>query len=207
MEAWQKMLRDRLIKSSSSSKMIVSASVVLIVAIAAYNWLISPQTTYLHAANMHETMMLNAEQKTSTIKKQIQQSQTQLDTLQIQIAKIQDKFFTPDRAKEFFLDLEPISLQYNCNIESFEFKPEISSKNKNRKSTSAITAKSAQVVLSGTYPNIVKFIKKLSGFAERVCIDDISLEPVYLGSRRLNCNMTVTIYLIQDKEIIKDGQN
>ncbi len=61
------MLTDKVIKSSSTSKIIVSVCFVAIVTLAAYNWIVSPQTAYLHAAQQYEMMVGNAGKKTAVI--------------------------------------------------------------------------------------------------------------------------------------------
>ena len=44
------MLMDKFIKSSPSSKIFVSVSTIAIVTLTTYGWIVSPQISYLHAA-------------------------------------------------------------------------------------------------------------------------------------------------------------
>jgi hypothetical protein len=48
------MLVDNLTKLSRSSRNAVSASLILIAALAMYNWIVAPRTNYLLAAQRYE---------------------------------------------------------------------------------------------------------------------------------------------------------
>ena len=115
------MLKDKLIKSSQSSKIIVSITIVAIVSVAAYNWIVSPLTTYLYASQLHETVMNSARQKAVRIESQMGMKQAELEKAENEMFELQSRFFTAKRAKEFFLDLEPISVETGCDVQSFEF--------------------------------------------------------------------------------------
>ncbi len=115
------MLKDKLIKSSQSSKIIVSITIVAIVSLGAYNWVVSPLTTYLHASQRHESVMNDARQRTARIELQMQTKQKELEKAEKEMFNAQNGFFTTARAREFFLDLEPISEETGCNVQSFEF--------------------------------------------------------------------------------------
>ena len=111
------MLTDKIVKSSSTSKFIVSVSFVAIVTLATYNWIVSPQTRYLHAARQYQMIVGNAGKKTAFFKSQIAVKEVEIKDLEEEIAKIQNSFFPPEKATEFFLDIEPIALQCNCNVD------------------------------------------------------------------------------------------
>jgi len=200
------MLKDKLIKSSQNSKIILSITIIAIVSIAAYNWAVSPLTAYLHAAKLHETVMSGAQERASEIERNISIKQTELEKLEEEMSDMQSIFFTATRAKEFFLDLEPISVETGCDVELFEF---VSCNNGGGggegSNDHGVVAKSAEISFNGGYDNIIKFLQRLGNCPERFSINEIMIEPV--GDNRLTqlmCKMTVTIYMIQDKEIVVD---
>jgi Tfp pilus assembly protein PilO len=200
------MLKDKLIKSSQSSKIIVSVTIVAIVSVAAYNWAVSPLTTYLNAAQLHETVMGNAQERAEEVKIQIHTKQAELEKMEKEISDVQSGFFTVTRAKEFFLDLEPISAETGCDVELFEFVSENNGRRSKDKVDNGhgITAKSAEISFTGGYENIINFLKRLGSCPERFSINQIVMEPVGDNQfTQLKCRMMVTIYMIQDKEICK----
>lgn len=199
------MLKDKLIKSSQSSKIIISITIVAIVSVAAYNWIVSPLTTYLHASQLHETVMESAQQRAARIELQLNTKQEELEKAENEMFDTQSRFFTTTRAKEFFLDLEPISVETGCDVQSFEFV-----KNKGKKRGEAdndygVIVKSAEISFIGAYDNVIRFLKRLGSCPERFSINKIYIEST--GDDRsvdLMCQMTVTIYTLQEKEIVVD---
>ena len=115
------MPNNKIGKTSPGSRVLLAASVILIVGYGIYNWTVSPQTSYLQAARLYETMVANAGERTEMIKKQVGTKETEIVMLQREFSESRDSFFTAATAREFFSDLEPISLQCNCSIESLNF--------------------------------------------------------------------------------------
>ena len=199
------MLTEKFIKSSPASKVLFSVSTIIIVTVAAYNWVVSPQTSHLHAAQRHEVMLNSAEKKTEIIKQRLTVKETELLDLRDNIAQIKDSFFTPKTAREFFIDLEPISFQCGCNIDSLTFLPtESVESNQEENNPSSVRLERAQLSLTGHYDNIIEYFKKLSSYSERIAINDLFIESIDARTKDLVCAMTITIYLIEDKENISD---
>jgi len=199
------MLKDKLIKSSWSSKIIISITIVAIVSMAAYNWIVSPLTTYLHASQLHETVMNSARQRAARIESQMGMKQVELEKAENEMFELQSRFFTAKRAKEFFLDLEPISVETGCDVHSFEFVKNNGKRKTNADDNYGVIAKSAEISFTGGYDNIIKFLKRLGSCPERFSINQINIEPA--GDNQsvgLMCQMTVTVYTLQEKEITVD---
>ncbi len=198
------MLTEKLFKSSPVSKVFIVVSIAGIVAIAAYNRIVSPQTAYLHAAQQHEVMLNTAGKKVAKIKKKIKTKITQLAVLRKEIGKIQDKFFTPGGGREFFLDLDPISIASDCNVD-WRFKEDVKTTSDNKHDDSfSIALKYVEISLTGQYKNIIKFLTKLSSYSEHLSISNLSIKSIGFGKKELICKMTITIYLIENKEIMTD---
>lgn len=200
------MLMDKIGKINTNTKIFASVSTIILVAIAMYNWAVSPQTSYLQAAQRYETMMSNAGEKTVVIKNGIDDKKKELEKLHEDIAATKDSFFTPKTSREFFSDIAPISSQSGCMIESLTFPPTSSiALNKDEEMDSGITEKKAALVFAGQYESIIKFLRKLSGYSQYIMIDNLVIESVRSGEKRLICHMTITIYLIEEKEIVTDA--
>ena len=199
------MLKDKLIKSSQSSKVIISITIVAIVSMAAYNWIVAPLTTYLHASQLHETVMEGVQQRATKIESQLNIKQEELEKAENEMFNTQSRFFTTTRAKEFFLDLEPISVETSCDVQSFEFVTNKGVRKGDADNDHGVIVKSAEISFIGEYDNVIRFLKRLGGCPERFSINKISIESI--GDNRsvdLMCQMTVTIYTLQEKEIAVD---
>lgn len=199
------MLMDKVGKINTNTKIFVSVSTVMLVAIAMYNWAISPQTSYLQAAQRYETMMSDAGEKTTVIKNGIDDKKKELERLHEEIAATKDSFFTLKTSREFFSDIDPISNQSGCMIESLTFMPSSKvSSDEDTEMDSGISEKRAALVFTGRYENIIKFLRRLSGYSQQIMVNDLVIESLRSGEKRLVCHMTITIYLIEEKEIVTD---
>lgn len=196
------MPNSKVIKLTPTSKILVSLSSVVVVAIAAYNWAVSPQTSYLRAANLYEHMIGDAGNMTKVIKRQMAAKKTTVDDLHGEIAKIQGSFFTPKQASEFFLDLEPIAQECECTVDKLTFMASESIAYKGKEVESAdIIVKRLATSFTGAYKNIIVFLKRLQSYSQRITISDLHVEANDLGDDQLFCQMVITVYMIEDKEL------
>ena len=197
------MAANKLLKTSSSSKIIISISIIGIISLASYSWIVSPQTCNLHAVQQQQLMRSSTGQKTTMIKDKVQSKEVELAELYKEIAMTKDSFFSHKKAKEFFVDLEPLSLQCGCTIDSLMFMPSESVESKEQNGQkSSVTLEKAKIQLTGQYDNITKFLRKLSGYSERITLSRFFMEPIGPRNRELFAEMHMTIYLIEDKETI-----
>ncbi len=200
------MLMDRIGKINTNTKIFMSVSMVALVGIAMYNWAVSPQTSYLQAAQRYETMMSNAGEKTTVIKNGIQDKKKELERLHEEIVATKDSFFTLKTSREFFSDIVPILNQSDCMMDSLTFKPTSSvTSDEDTEMDSGITEKRATLVFTGQYESIIKFLRRLSGYSQHIMIDSLVIESLRSGGKQLACHMTITIYLIEEKEIVTDA--
>lgn len=199
------MLMESIIKTSPRSKIFVCVSTIAILSIVMFDWVVSPQISYLKAAERYSWMFDNASQRSSTIIENLEVKSKELEELRAEVDLIQNSFFSEEKAKEFFSDLEPICLLSNCNIESLTFPPpENIASEENELYTTSITLKRAKVSFTGSYENIIKFHKKLSGYSQQVSVERLTIQSSQYFDKRLNADMTLKIYQVNDKEIISN---
>ena len=208
------------IKACPTSTVVIAGCIIGIVTLVTYTWIVAPHTSHLYAAQKYKNMVLNAGQKSEIIKKQIETKTLEVASLRQKIAEIQDHFFDDRTAREFILDLEPISLQNYCNIDSLsELKARKittdSEKDKDKKdekespadgssSVSDITSRRIAISLTGRYDNIIKLLKKFNSYSQRISVSNLSIKSEDLGNQERLCDMIITIYIIKNKETISD---
>jgi len=199
------MLMESITKTSPKSKIVVCVSMISILAIVMFDWVVSPQISYLKAAERYDWMVDKASRRSSSIIENLEVKSKELEELKAEVEQIQNGFFSEKKAKEFFSDLEPICLLSDCNIESLTFMPpERVASEKNELYTTSITLKRAKVSFAGGYENIIKFHKKLSEYSQQVSVETLTIQSSQYFDKLLNADMTLKIYQVNDKEMISN---
>ena len=195
------MLVDDIAKLNRSSRNAVSIALVIIAAIAMYNWTVAPHTTYLFAAQRYEASIDNVAEESKLIRERVKTKKKKLQELREEFAELQSILFTPDKATEFFSDLQPISEEAGCVVHSLNFVtggPVI--KGEESENALGIVANSAMLGVVGIYGNVIKLVERLQARTQKVWIDSIRMEAIGGNPDQLRCDMTITVYTIEDRE-------
>lgn len=196
------MLIDNFVKLNRPSRNAIWAALTVITLIAAYNQIVTPNTVYLAAAQRYESVMDNVSKKNRIITEAVNNKKKKLDELHKQFADVQSVLFSPEKAKEFFSDLQPVSEVTGCAVYSLNIAADAAEpKDKQGKDVSGITAHSAMLSVIGPYDNIIRLLDKLQTRSEKVWINSLKMEGLGNDSPQLKCDLTITIYTIQDKEV------
>jgi len=192
------MLVKYLLKANHSTRYAVSGSLIVIALLAMYNWLVAPHTAYLSVVQGYESVSANLLNKNKLINSKVMVKRKKLQELQGKSAQLQSTLFTPDKAREFFSDLQAISEQEGCMVQSLNM-IQSNPKNKQSENTSGIVTKSAALSVVGLYKDIPRLIQRLQARTQKVWIDSIKVMTVEYASDRPRCDITITICEIQDK--------
>ena len=195
------MLVDSFAKLNRSSRSAIFAALVIIAVIAMYNRIVAPHVTCLSAAQRHESVLGNVVKKNKVIHNTIKVKKKKLEESREQFAWLKNTLFTPNEAKEFLSDLEVTAKETDCAVYSLNFgASEPVPENKQNKDASGISANRAMLGVIGVYDNIIRLVEKLQMRTQGVWIDSLKMETLDSDLTRLKCDMTITIYTIQDKE-------
>ena len=192
------MLIDNLAKLNRSSRSAVFAALIVIAAIATYKRIVAPHVTYLFAAQQYESVLGNVVKKNKVIHNTIKVKKERLEESREQFVRLKSTLFTPNEAKKFLSDLEVTAKETDCAVHSLNFgasKPVL--ENKQNK---GISANRATLVVIGVYDNIIRLVEKLQMRTQGVWIDSLKMKTLDGDFTRLKCDMTITIYTIQDEE-------
>jgi Tfp pilus assembly protein PilO len=195
---------DNLAKLNNKSRNAISAAIVIIVAVINYHWVVAPHVTHLSAVQQYASAVNDVIQKTKILSSAIAAKKKNLEQLRQQFGQLQGSLFMPDKAKEFFSDLQVISEQVGCTVYSLNYV-----QNKQRSEdgqladTSGIVTQTAMLSVIGTYGDVVKLVERLQSREQKVWIDSIKMTTLEDNSSdQLRCDITITICTIQDKETI-----
>jgi Tfp pilus assembly protein PilO len=197
------MLIDNLANLNRSTRTTVYAALIIIAAIAMYDWIIAPYVTCLSASQRYESVVNKAVEKNKALAHEVEDKTEKLDELHRQLAVSKSTLFAPDRAKAFFSDLQSIAEGAGCTVNALNLignKPSSRDKRKTE-DTSGVAANSAALTVSGQYSNILALVEELHNHPKKVWLDSLEMKIVDLSSGRLECKMTVTVYTIQDKGV------
>lgn len=195
------MLIDNLAKLSRTSRSTVSAALIVIAAIAMYNWTVAPQAKYMLAAQDYQSLVGNVVEKHMVISEKVGAKRENLRKLQEQFKRLRGTLFTPEQAKQFFSDLQTISEESGCAVHSLNIVTTGQSGEKEQsQDASDIVPKSATLSVVGVYENIMKLMEKLQVRTQEVWIDSLRIELFDYESAQPRCDITVTVYTVEDEE-------
>ena len=198
------MLTEQIMKSSPFSRIIVSVSMVILLAFAAYNWAVSPQTTYLNASQKYTEMNDTVQKKVLVIKKSVAVKKKQLKATREKIDGLKSNFFTPSQSSEFFSGIEMLAENSGCNIELMTFKGNHRREPGDSKTDNVrFYRRCASVRFIGGYGQIIEFLKNITDCPENLSLSDLSISSLE-GVQGLVCNIDITVYISEDKELIPD---
>jgi hypothetical protein len=192
------MLTDIYAKSNSSSRIALIASIICIVAIGSYHWLISPHLKYLEAAQRHANESGSYDKKSKLLESKLKLKQLDADKLSKQLAAMRNVFFTPTDAQEAFASLETTAQKTNCMIVSLKLLPDDLNTKQNAYSAAGITVCRGAIRFVGSYPDIVRFLAYLLDCRGKIVIDPLSITPCQSDPEKLECSSIITIYVMNE---------
>ncbi len=158
-------------------------------------------------------MLTNTSVKFETVRQKVEEKKTELEMLGDEIGKVEGMFFSRDRAREFFSDIEPMAIQAGCSVVSIAAVPkdpreetddEQTEEGEETKARSRIVVERISVSISGKYSSLIKFFERLKTYTELICVEDMLIESVDERTNELLCYTTFAINVVEDKEIKKD---
>lgn len=197
------MLLKNWTKSTRSSRNVMLAALVLIGAITVYNWIVAPHANYLLAAQRHASVIGELAKKNRIINNNVAIKNKKLKELQEKFSQVHTALFDPIEAKEFFSDIQAVSEEANCVIQSLNFlQTDSALKAKRSKAGSYITVNRATLSVVGSYKNIIALMNKLQDRLRQVWIDSISIKSIRNNPDQLECDVIITVYAIQNEEML-----
>ncbi len=191
-------------KTSRSSKTMLSAFAILMVAYFSYSWVVSPQLSYLHAARQYIDMIGSKSQKLDLIQQRNRSKEKKIEMITQEINQKRQLFFTRQSAREFLSDLEPLALQCTCVITSQASLPPDRHQQSTEEVDTSVASETVALNINGSYQNLMKFFDKLKSYPQKIFIQELLIESRGLQKKELTCFTVLSIYIIQDKEIITD---
>ena len=176
---------------------------ILIGAVACYNWFVAPHRNYLRAAERYESTAKTMERREGAIRGGIAKQKAQLMRLQKELEQAEARLFDPAGAKAFLSGFETVVRQSGCVLSSVTF----SLPRGRPPATDApgdVAALGATVTVTADYGGLITLMNQLQDRSEQVFIDMIDIRPARNAAAGLACRMNVTIRVLQDEEALTD---
>ena len=198
------MLVDNFNNLNRSTRNATFGALIIITAIAMYSWIFNPHITHLFAAQEYESIVSKAEEKNKVVAREVETKTNKLEKLNEQLEKVQSILSTPDEAKNFFSNLQNVSEEAGCTVNSLNLvvkEPSLGKKKKQKQSeySSSIVANSAMLTVSGQYHDIIRLLEKLQSSTKKVWMDSFNIGTIASDSDLLKCDMTITVYTVEEE--------
>jgi hypothetical protein len=201
------MFSEKLAKLPQPARIMIAAVAVIVPAAVCYSWIVAPHTTYLSATRQYKLVVGDVAKRNQIIKTKTARKTIELKKLREGLEINREKFFTPSEAQKFFRDIETISNQSGCTITSTNFLA-TDSKSKTEKratdKTYAIITNGAVVNFVSNYENTIKFLAKILDRPQTVSVESLEMALVGPKLKKLECEVTFKIFIINDKEIFSN---
>jgi Tfp pilus assembly protein PilO len=183
-------LLDDFIKLNKTSRYTISAALIIIALLGAYNWVISPHTRYLSAAQQYEQVLNDRAKTNKIILNNLKTKNINLEELNAQLENLKEIAFTEKEAKQFWTNLKTIIEDADCYFDSISIFEET-----RLEENTAFSTESAALNITGSYNGITQVIKRITSHPDKTWIDSLQLRTMQ-NSSILQCDMTITIYKI-----------
>ena len=193
--------------SEAKQKIFVSLAVLAIVSIAIYNLVVSPQTALLVAAQDYERIAKNTERKIDVLTRSINRMRGEVVRMEEFDAAAVGRFFDIGSGLRFLDNLESEITESGCSIVSLNYMlPEPVEIDGFSCDKLEVISKNAEIKVLGNYSNIAGLLERLSRHSERVSVGDLAIATTD-DQMAIRCNMKITVYIIEDKELISNVEN
>jgi hypothetical protein len=193
------MIKDLIRHRNFSRRNVVIAALVLIAAVAMYNWFAAPYSRYLLAAERYVNAANEMEKTKKMIDAELKLKQKKIDELSKNLELVRQDFFTVDDAASFLESIQTKAEKSGCFVDKLSFSPvkQVSAADSN-----APDIKKYQVNLSaiGQYADIVVLLDSLQNRQQKVWIDTLKLHLRDTVSDYLVCDVSLSIYTLKIKE-------
>ena len=190
------MLLEKWSQSTPFSRIATMTVFILIGAIAVYNWMVKPHVNYLMAAQKYHNVTTDLNKKNKKLITDVTSLTQKLENIQSQFNSLHSKLISESDAKNFFDNIQNVADQAKCSVLSLNFL----TTDTDQDTTQSVIRKRARLVIAGSYKDIVSLIDEFQTDTSQICLDSVNISSIS-DSDMLKCNMTITAYVIAEKEI------
>ncbi|MFA6186379.1 MAG: hypothetical protein WC770_04085 [Phycisphaerae bacterium] len=197
------MMKNLIRLQDFSRKNVAAVTLVLIAAIAIYNWFITPHSNYIMAAEKYTIASRAMEKTGKIIESELKLKQKKLDEFAGRFDSAKQEFFDAETAKTFLAGIQSQAEKNKCVVDTLKFSP---AKQIITADTNNIDIQEYQVNLGvvGQYADIVMLLDSLQNRKQKVWIDNIKLQLKDVSTGELVCDAVMSLYTLKVTENMND---
>jgi len=186
-----------------SSRQAVFAALVLIGAVAMYNWIVAPHVTYLLAVQTYEPVVDRVAHEKASLKNLLIGRRKMLEDLESQFSRMRQIVYTDEQARQLFGDLGAMAAEHKCTVTTVDSASDRPARIVGGDPKSLMVEPvDTSLTITGAYDGIMAFIGRLLAQPRKIWVRSLTMEPVGTDVKRLRCRIYMGIYVIQEKEAV-----
>jgi len=179
--------------------------VIIIAFVMMYNQIVVPHRMCLYAARRHEAVLKSVATANEALLKNISEQKQKIRQLQSNYIELRSGVCVPEGVEKFVGGLQAMARKAGCTVNSVNIVADKSrSKRKKTVKETGITTSRVRLKLVAEYADVVELMRTLESQQGKVWLDSIKMEIVSEDSSQLRCDMSITIYAAEDKELRLD---
>lgn len=197
------MIPERRTRSSMPKSAAMFGVLILIAAIAGFNWAVAPHWNYLQAAERYESARDELSLKSQSLRELVAARRTELEELEKRHHQIQQQLFKPGEATRFLNGVQSTAENAGCTVRSLTF-PSVRAGLRQLADNAGLQVRRASLSVLGGYGQIMGLVGELQNRSQQVSIESIGLRVGQTSPGKLECNMTIAIWVSNGPE---EGSN
>jgi len=188
--------RTNLVGDSKSN--VLPVALVVIGAIAMYNWMVRPHVSYLHAVQRLEPVVGQMADERDRICGTLDARLERLRAMRRELAEVRGGLFTRDELKGFIPDLQSLVEQTGCAVVMADFSDGTETRPARGAGSQAaeVKASRANLTVLGRYDQIITLLERLRSNRRKVYVDSCRLELSDARLGQLKCQLALTTYAV-----------
>jgi hypothetical protein len=189
------MIADRIRMYPKVTRHGSSAALIIIGALALYNWVLWPHLGYLHAMQKLGAVVDRVAEERDRICSTLDAKVGQWHTLQGELAELDEGVFTAEQAKAFVRGLLPLVEESGCAVVRADFAGDgKTTRIEDPNQTLVIEVSHLNLDALGQPEQISALLQRLRDHRPRIAVDSCQVEFSDRDSGRIECNLVLTLY-------------
>lgn len=193
-------IKNSSIVCGKAKRYVSSAAMLIIGALALYNWLLSPHIGYLHAVERLEPVAAQMAEEKNRICATRDGQLNELRRLRTELAEADGRVFTEDQAGVFLRRLLPLIEETGCTLVLADFSGDDASQPASDANEPVVVVMNpVSLTVFGRHDQIVVLFERLQTRQPKVWIDACRIAALDERSTRLECDLVLTMPVIRDE--------
>ncbi len=189
---------DRTNTLTTSKWNALSAALLVIGAVAMYNWTLRPHLGYLRAVQRLEPVVSETAVEKDRVCTTLDAKRLALRTLQQELVKAHAEFFTNEESKAFVRHLQSLVEETGCTVLVAVFAGDSARQAQEPERPVGLRASHVSLTVQGQYDQIVGLLEKLRSNRQKVWVDSCRMERSGTTAGQLKCQLALTTYTVLD---------